>query len=118
MPYPGDIAQFETFTAALKDASITDDEVFRAVLSTGGELLRMNDDDLSEFLSVSRPTVNRWKNGKVVPRPMMRRLVFQMLEERATKELRTMKQHSTSRARKGLPSLPPSSDQPAQTTGR
>ena len=40
------------------------------------DLLDMDDDEMCDYLGVSRPTVNRWRRGITHPHPVMIRFVY------------------------------------------
>lgn len=62
--------------------NLEDDEVFRIVVSETLGALPIEDMSIANELAVSRSTVNRWKNGKSVPHPAMRKPVYAALRRR------------------------------------
>lgn len=72
-----------TYIAALQAADIRDDEAFRSLLNQGMECLGLFDKDIAHEFNVSRPTVTRWRNGTNAPHPLMRRPVYDRLQQRA-----------------------------------
>lgn len=56
------------------------DEVFHArFLELCNQLSDFNDRQLGEFLSVSRPTIIRWKSRACLPHPLVRETVLNLL---------------------------------------
>lgn len=72
----------------LKEADRHDDAVFRSLLARATIELRLLDKDLARELDASRPTVNRWKNGKSSPHPLLRRHIYSRLSKRAAAVLK------------------------------
>lgn len=68
--------------------SLTDDNMFRACVTETLRFLLVDDIDFANELAVSRSTVNRWKNGRAVPHPAMRKPVYAALKRRALARLR------------------------------
>jgi transcriptional regulator with XRE-family HTH domain len=60
-----------------------DDELFVDVVRTSMDLLSITDTDLAERFGVSRPSVNRWRNGMNAPHPAMRPRIYKELLKRA-----------------------------------
>ena len=85
-------SELETYIDLVKKASQTDDAASSSVVARGMAVLSLLDSDLATNLSVSRPTVNRWKNGANAPHPVMRKHVFDWLKNRAVQVRRTRKE--------------------------
>lgn len=66
---------------------LTDDQMFRECVCEILTDLQIEDIELANELAVSRSTVARWKNGRSVPYPAMRRPVYAALR-RKVHELR------------------------------
>lgn len=73
---------------AVAQQHLTDDVMFRECVSDVLMALQVEDIDFASELAVSRSTVNRWKNGRSVPHPAMRRPVYAALRRRAQARLR------------------------------
>ncbi len=58
------IAQLGEFADRIKMLNTEDDEQFCKFIVASLETLEMTDGDFADSLSVSRPCVNRWSNGK------------------------------------------------------
>lgn len=79
----------ETIIAAI-DAMcehLTEDVGFMNCVRETTALLAIEDIDLANELGVSRTTVLRWKNGRAVPYPGMRKPVYAALRRRALTRL-------------------------------
>lgn len=61
------IEQFRELQRRLKLANIEDDKVFQSLIRDAQVLLEMSDSEIANSLSVSRPTLNRWMNGRTSP---------------------------------------------------
>ena len=70
---------------------LANDLMFRTCVSETLMALRVEDIDFANELSVSRTTVGRWKNGRCVPHPAMRKPVYAALKRRAQARLREAK---------------------------
>jgi len=75
----------ERLQRAKKD--IHDADLFRDVFASACEVLSLEDVDVSNALPVDRTTVNRWRNGKSVPRPLMRKPVYRFISARLRKRI-------------------------------
>lgn len=73
----------DKFINLLEIGDPADDEVFCKILATSEKALNMSDQDLGRAIRVSRPTVTRWRNGKSVPHPLVRKGVIDFLKERS-----------------------------------
>lgn len=78
------------FQALLSQESAVDDEQFQHVIGRAVEALEMSDEDLADNIKVSRPTINRWKNGRNLPHPLMRRPIIAWLNQQVTAKLRLL----------------------------
>jgi|GEM_PF-1903682 transcriptional regulator with XRE-family HTH domain len=59
----------------VKSADVRNDNEFQSIIRDGQILLEMSDQEMGDALSVSRPTVNRWINGKNLPHPVIRKSI-------------------------------------------
>lgn len=78
------IDDLREYQKALRSVKLEDKEEFYQLFAMGLNLLNLPDDDVSVEFSVSRPTVNRWKNGRNAPHPLMRKPIYDWLEKRTT----------------------------------
>jgi len=60
--------------------NLTDDDLFKECVSQTMQDLNLEDIVFANSLAVSRSTVNRWKNGKAIPHPLMRKPVYESLK--------------------------------------
>ena len=63
-------------------------ELFAAAL----QVLELETDQVARLFKISRPTVSRWTRGISAPHPLGQGPVFQVLEQKASEKLRTLKQ--------------------------
>ena len=70
-------------------ADIRNDAAFQAIFREAKVLLELSDEEISEVLLVSRPTVNRWANGRS-PHPGMRKRIFGWIEEELKQKLKKL----------------------------
>lgn len=59
---------------------LSDDKIFQSCIVSITDYLDIEDIDLANKMAVSRSTVLRWKNGKAVPHPLMRKPVYKILK--------------------------------------
>lgn len=76
------------FQALLSQESAVGDEQFQHVIGQAVEALEMSDEDLADNIKVSRPTINRWKNGRNLPHPLMRGPIIAWLNQQVAAKLR------------------------------
>lgn len=69
------LSALEQLEAALK-RGLEDRALFTDLVSSSMALLNMDDAAVAGKMPVSRSAVNRWRNGKNVPLPMMRKPVY------------------------------------------
>jgi transcriptional regulator with XRE-family HTH domain len=63
-------------------ATGSDDTAFANAVDRAMSVLGMLDAEVAEQIGVSRTTVNRWRNGTVVPHPVVRPHVLRVLADR------------------------------------
>ena len=76
-------------------ANMRDDELFHDIFRGARRLLELSDTDISETLLVSRPTVNRWANGRNLPRPAMRKPIFDWIREELSQRIKRLSASSS-----------------------
>ena len=74
----------------LEKADTRDDAAFASLLNESAGTLQLSDIDISKMFDVSRPTVNRWKNGRATPYPPIRRLIYRDLGKLAKDRARAV----------------------------
>jgi transcriptional regulator with XRE-family HTH domain len=75
------------------DAQSTDlkvDVEFQRILREAQALLEVSDQEIADALSVSRPTVNRWVNGKNLPYYAMRKPILSWIGDQLTARIRKL----------------------------
>ena len=80
-------AQLKSLRERVQSVSVRDDGAFHSIFSEAKRLLELSDTDVSEVLLVSRPTVNRWINGRNLPHPAMRKPIFDWIKEALTRKI-------------------------------
>jgi DNA-binding transcriptional regulator YiaG len=68
----------------------TSDEHFRTVLEAAQGTLEMSDQDMADALRVSRPTINRWKNGRNLPHRAFRGPLFDWMTRQLAEKLKRL----------------------------
>jgi len=80
---------------------LRDDKEFHRILLEAKRLLEISDSDISEVFLVTRPTVNRWVNGKNLPHPAMRKPIFTWVNEELSHKLNNLKRGGSYRGSGG-----------------
>lgn len=76
------------FRDEVRSADLKEDTVFQRVMGEARVLLEMSDKEIADALSVSRPTVNRWVNGKNLPYYAMRRPIQTWIGDQVAQRIR------------------------------
>src|SRR6266481_7771742 len=76
------------FKDEVRSVDIKVDSEFQRILRQAQELLELSDQEIGDELSVSRPTVNRWMNGKNLPYNAMRKPVLSWIDEQLVQKIR------------------------------
>ena len=76
--------------ARLSPEAAADDETFRRMIERSVLVLELYDGELADALKVSRPTVNRWRNGRNLPHPVMRNPIIRWLKQEVRAKLRRL----------------------------
>jgi predicted transcriptional regulator len=72
----------------LNDIKLANNDLdFRSILNKIAEIFSFNDLNLAQILSVSRPTISRWRKGKSYPHIGMRNMVYRELEKLISNEI-------------------------------
>jgi hypothetical protein len=79
------------------EADVRSDKLFHEVFREAKRLLELSEDEISEVLLVTRPTVNRWVNGRNLPHPAMRRSIFDWIHKEARRRFDNIKRGGSSR---------------------
>jgi hypothetical protein len=78
------IEALREFRDALQTIDVRSDAEFRRIVKTAQELLEMSDREIGDAVGVSRPSVNRWINGKNLPHYAIRKPVARWAVEQVT----------------------------------
>ena len=78
------------FCTELQSAEVHDDGVFLRLFRRVQELLELSDQQIGDSLRVSRPTVNRWMNGRNLPHPLMRIPIAKWAVEQVIRRLKVL----------------------------
>lgn len=84
----GDRSALKGWFSAIDTVSKLDDihgVGFREILHSSIELLSLTEKDVSRVFTVSRPTVQRWMEGKTAPHPLARIPIYDYFREQAKK---------------------------------
>src|ERR1700722_13346758 len=84
------LGQLRQFQAALRLVDPKDDREFQRVLQEAQQLLEMSDQEIGDAISVSRPTVNRWVNGRNLPYNAMRSPVFTWIDTQLARKIKML----------------------------
>jgi hypothetical protein len=96
------IGELEEFARRIKTLNIEDDEQFCGFVVASLEILEMTDRDFADSLSVSRPCVSRWSNGKNLPRTATRKATASSVTEKVNRRIRALRQ-AVSRSSSSVP---------------
>lgn len=76
------------FQTEVRSVDMKVDAEFQRILRKAQELLEMSDREIGDALLVSRPTVNRWINGKNLPYNAMRKPLFSWIDYELTAKIK------------------------------
>jgi transcriptional regulator with XRE-family HTH domain len=74
----------------LEAAKLEDDQVFQTLMHDAQVLLEMSDSEIANSLSISRPTLNRWINGRTTPHVAIRKAAAKWISEQLTARVRRL----------------------------
>ena len=80
----------EQFQAQIQAVDLRDDQVFRDIMRQTEHLLEMSDREIADALSVSRPTINRWMNGRNLPYPAMRKATVEWIRRQVSARIKRL----------------------------
>jgi hypothetical protein len=66
------IEELRQLLASASTLNVREDAAFQALMREAPEILEMSEAQIADGLSVSRPTYNRWINGRSLPHVAMR----------------------------------------------
>lgn len=71
----------------IDEVDYEDAPAFHRIVSEALALLEIADADLASRFNMSRPSVNRWKNGRNAPHPAVRRPVYEFFTKQASRAI-------------------------------
>jgi transcriptional regulator with XRE-family HTH domain len=90
------VESLRAFRARLGSLDLTRDVLFQEAFCEAQTLLELSDAELADKLLVSRPTVNRWVQGRNLPRRALRRSIVNWVDEQlAHQRLKILEQQAT-----------------------
>ena len=92
------IQELENFVDYAKALKFGDDPSFKEFIVRSLSILEVNDREFADSLSVSRPTVNRWSNGKNLPHIALRRPIVNSVLRKIAGKIRAIKKASAGSA--------------------
>jgi transcriptional regulator with XRE-family HTH domain len=84
------IEVLKRFQAEADSADLKVDADFQRILRKAKALLEISDQEIADSVSVSRPTVNRWMNGKNLPYNAMRRPILTWINEQLSVKIKRL----------------------------
>jgi transcriptional regulator with XRE-family HTH domain len=78
------------FSAEAHSVDLKVDAEFQRILREAQALLETSDQEIADALSVSRPTVNRWMNGKNLPYNAMRKPILTWIGEQLSVKIKRL----------------------------
>lgn len=84
------IDQFREFDGRLESADLADDKVFQLLMHEAQVLLEMSDSEIANSLSISRPTLNRWINGRTSPHFGVKKSAIRWIAEQVASRVRRL----------------------------
>jgi hypothetical protein len=86
------LAQLKEFVEGVKALNIENDDQFRQFVVDSLEVLEMGDREFADSLSVSRPCVNRWSNGRNLPRTATRKATVASVMQKVDLRIKALHQ--------------------------
>ena len=84
------VESLKKFQTDTRSANLKVDTEFQRILREAQALLELSDQEIADALSVSRPTVNRWVNGKNLPYYAMRKPIMTWIGEQLSLKIRRL----------------------------
>jgi DNA-binding transcriptional regulator YdaS (Cro superfamily) len=82
------LEKLEQFKVAVEGADVDDAATFHDLIRQAFALrVVVSDEDVARKFAMSRPSVNRWKNGRTAPHPAVRRPVYAWLAKEARRAI-------------------------------
>lgn len=90
------LENLERLVDELTDAPLNDDDAFQGSIIAAQDILVLDDERCAELFDVSRPSVNRWRNGVTAPRRVVRRHVYSVLLAQSESALKAKRKRVSS----------------------
>jgi DNA-binding XRE family transcriptional regulator len=84
------IEQFRDFHMRLELQDLENNQIFQAVMQETQVLLEMSDSEIANALSISRPTLNRWINGRTSPHLAVKKAAVAWIGEQVAIRVRLL----------------------------
>lgn len=78
-----------TFEARSRQLDVNDDAQFQSFMRDACAVLEMSEGDIADILSISRPTYNRWINGRSMPHKLMRPSAVLRISKQVAKRIKS-----------------------------
>jgi DNA-binding XRE family transcriptional regulator len=88
--YKERIEALSELRSVIETLDLRNDDEFRKVFQEARMLLEMTDRDLADALSTSRPSVNRWANGKNLPHFALRKSIIRWIGEQLAAKVKVL----------------------------
>ena len=82
------VDELRGFEERARRLNVDNENEFRTFISDARVILEMSEANMADALSVSRPTFNRWVNGRSTPHPLMRPSVVSRILSRVTEKIK------------------------------
>ena len=88
------VEELREFEQRARMLDTNDEMAFRAFLGGARVILEKSEADIADFLTISRPTFNRWINGRSTPHPLMRPAVVSRILGEVTSKVSVLASYS------------------------
>jgi DNA-binding XRE family transcriptional regulator len=82
--------ELEQFATSARSLKLEDHGEFKNFIVRSMGILEIGDREFADSLSVSRPTVNRWSNGKNLPHIALRKAIIVSVVVRVERKMRAI----------------------------
>jgi hypothetical protein len=89
------IEELKEFQALCRNVDVRDDAAFQNLLQSARHILEMSEAQIADALSVSRPTFNRWVNGRSLPHVAMRTPAISWIVDQLGKKIKLRATYSS-----------------------
>ena len=85
------LEQLREFRTQVRHTDVRIDSAFQQLIQDARSVLEIPEQEIAEALFVSRPTVNRWINGRNLPYLVVRKHAVDWLDEELSSKIRSLK---------------------------